>query len=48
MASPHALLYEFGSNGIRRVEYQETEHYRVTHAFLNRPEQTLRQLFGDA
>ena len=45
MAYPNAWIYEFGADGIQRVEYKETEHYRVTHAFLNRPEQTLRQLF---
>lgn len=47
MAYPNAWIYEFGANGIQRVEYKETEHYRVTHAFLNRPEQTLRQLLSD-
>jgi predicted ATPase len=47
MAYPNAWIYEFGPSGIRRVEYKETEHYRVTHAFLNRTEQTLRQLLGD-
>ena len=47
MAYPNAWIYEFGPSGIQRVEYKETEHYRVTHAFLNRPEQTLRQLLGD-
>lgn len=47
MAYPNAWIYEFGPDGIKRVEYRDTEHYRVTHAFLNRPEQTLRQLLGD-
>ena len=47
MAYPNAWIYEFGPNGIQRVEYKETEHYRVTHAFLSRPEQTLRQLLNE-
>jgi predicted ATPase len=47
MAYPNAWIYEFGPQGIQRVEYRETEHYRVTHAFLNRPEQMLRQLLGE-
>jgi predicted ATPase len=47
MAYPNATIYEFTADGIRQVEYRDTEHYRVTHAFLNRPEQTLRQLFSD-
>jgi hypothetical protein len=29
------------------VEYRDTEHYRVTHSFLSRPEQTLRLLFEE-
>lgn len=48
MAYPSAWIYEFGPSGIQRIEYRDTEHYRVTHAFLNRPEQTLRQLLGGA
>ncbi|HEX6963331.1 MAG TPA: AAA family ATPase [Lacipirellula sp.] len=47
MAYPNATIYEFTAQGIRRVEYRDTEHYRVTLAFLNRPEQTLRLLFED-
>jgi len=44
MAYPHAIIYEFSSSGIRQIEYRDTEHYRVTHAFLSRPEQTLKLL----
>ena len=47
MAYPNAWIYEFGSQGIQRVEYRDTEHYRVTQTFLNRPEQMLRQLLGE-
>lgn len=47
MAYSNAWIYEFGANGIQRVEYKVTEHYRVTQAFLNRPEQMLRQLLGE-
>lgn len=45
MAYPDALIYEFSSQGLRTVDYHDTEHYRVTNAFLNRPEQMLRHLF---
>jgi predicted ATPase len=48
MAYPNAYIYEFTSEGIRRLEYHDTEHYRVTHSFLSRPEQTLRLLFEDS
>jgi predicted ATPase len=47
MAYPNAWIYEFTGEGIRRIEYRDTEHYRVTHSFLNRPEQTLRLLFEE-
>lgn len=47
MAYPDAIIYEFSAAGIRRVEYRDTEHYRVTHAFLSRPEQTLKLLFAE-
>jgi predicted ATPase len=47
MAYPNALIYEFSSSGVRPVAYRDTEHYRVTHAFLNRPEQTMRLLLAD-
>jgi predicted ATPase len=47
MAYPNARIYEFSVAGVKQVEYRDTEHYRVTHAFLNRPEQTLRLLFDE-
>lgn len=47
MAYPDALIYEFSESGLQRVDYHDTEHYRITRAFLNRPEQLLRHLFHD-
>jgi predicted ATPase len=47
MAYPHATIYEFSDRGIHPVAYRDTEHYRVTNAFLSRPEQTMRLLFED-
>jgi len=44
MAYPDATIYELGEHGIRKVEYQETEHYALTKAFLNHPEAYLRHL----
>ena len=29
---------------MRRVEYKETEHYRITKTFLDNPDQYLRYL----
>ena len=47
MAYPDALIYEFSRSGLRTVDYHDTEHYRVTRAFLNRPEQMLKHLFEE-
>jgi predicted ATPase len=34
---PGAKIHEFGEDGIRAVEYTDTEHYTVTKAFLEPP-----------
>lgn len=47
MAYPGATIYEFTDEGIRKVNYEETEHYRVTKNFLLRTEQTLKELFSE-
>jgi predicted ATPase len=39
--------FKFNAEGIRPIAYLDTEHYRVTHACLSRPEQTMRLLFED-
>lgn len=41
MAYPDAYIYEFSGQGIERVQYFETEHYRVTHDFLVNPKRML-------
>lgn len=45
MAYPKALIYRLGSNGIERVAYEDTEHYRITRDFLNSPERFFKTLF---
>jgi len=47
MAYPEATIYEFSAAGIREVAYHDTEHYRVTRAFLLRTEQMLADLFEE-
>jgi predicted ATPase len=44
MAYPDALIYQIDGEGFHKVEYQQTEHYELTKAFLNRPESYLRHL----
>lgn len=48
MAFPNAEILEFSSDGIKRVAYQETEHFKITKRFLDNPEKMLHYLFkGD-
>ena len=43
---PGAEILQFGDGPLTRVEYQDTEHYVVTRAFLERPDKMLRELMG--
>jgi predicted ATPase len=45
MAYPKALIYRLAPNGIERVAYEDTEHYRITRDFLNAPEHYFKTLF---
>ena len=36
MAYPQAWIYWFSDDGIKRVTYEETEHFKVTQAFMNK------------
>lgn len=44
MAFPGAEILSLTEAGIQTVAYEETEHYRVTKAFLDNPEKMLRYL----
>jgi predicted ATPase len=46
MAYPDAYIYTFSPNGIERVEYKDTEHYRVTSDFLSDPQRMLNVLLA--
>jgi len=47
MTFPDSEIIEFTQNGISRVEYRETEHYRITKSFLDDPERMLRYLLQE-
>lgn len=47
MAYPGADIFQLDEKGICRVEYRETEHYRITRRFLESPERMLRYLFEE-
>jgi predicted ATPase len=47
MAFPGATIYQFTDASIQAVPYRETEHYKVTKAFLARTDQMLAELTGE-
>lgn len=44
---PNAEILEFSQNGIKSVNYQDTEHFQTTKYFLNNPEKMLHYLLND-
>ncbi|MFT3867324.1 MAG: AAA family ATPase [Nibricoccus sp.] len=47
MGFPDATIYEVGPNGMERVEYEQTDHFRVTRDFLNSRERILGHLLRE-
>ncbi len=48
MAYPGALIYHITESGIEAIDYEETEHYKITKTFLENPKRMLNELFrGD-
>ncbi|HYG77264.1 MAG TPA: AAA family ATPase [Planctomycetota bacterium] len=47
MAYPDALIYGCTPEGLKKVQYEDTEHFRVTRDFLANPNRMLRELFKD-
>jgi len=46
MAYPGAWLYQIATEGLARIEYQQTEHYIVAKRFLNDPKAQLDRLLS--
>jgi predicted ATPase len=46
LAYPGATIYEIDDRGISAVDYRDTDHYRLTLAFLEDPERFLGHLFA--
>jgi predicted ATPase len=44
---PNAVLLSLDGNPIQEIDYQETDHYRITKEFLLHPQLYLRHLFSD-
>ncbi len=47
MAFPNADILEFSKNGIKSVNYKDTDHYLITKRFLDNPEKMLHYLLND-
>ena len=47
MAMPNAQILELSDDGIRAVQYADTEHYRTMRDFLNNPEKVLHYLLRE-
>ena len=43
---PDADILSFDDGLIHRIDYEETESYKVTEMFINRREHVLNELFG--
>lgn len=44
MSYPNAQIYSFADHGIAPVDYEDTEHYRITKMFLDGPRRMLKHL----
>ena len=44
---PGACVYQFDEDGIRQVDYRDTEHFQLTRRFLNDPQRMLNLLLND-
>lgn len=47
MAYPNADIFEFSNQGIRKVSYRETEHYKITRQFIESPERMIKYLLDE-
>jgi predicted ATPase len=47
LSYPHAKIIQFDASGVSEVAYEDTEHFAVTHDFLNNYSRRLEQLFAD-
>lgn len=46
MAYPRATIFHFSEAGVSPIAYEQTEHYRVTRAFLDSPQRMMQHLLG--
>ena len=46
MAYPNAEILQFTEQGIQKVGYRDTEHYKITKQFIDTPERMISYLLG--
>ncbi len=46
MSYPDSIIYEL-RDGIKEVMYKDTEHYKITRNFLDKPEKMLKVLLSE-
>ena len=44
MTYPNADIFQFSENGMEKVDYRDTQHYKITKQFIDRPEQMIKYL----
>jgi predicted ATPase len=47
LAYPNAVIYQLDEEGMRKVKYEETEHYRLTKYFLDNHKEMTSALMGN-
>ena len=47
MTFPNAEILEFSENGMKSVNYQDTNHFQISRRFLDNPEKMLHYLLND-
>lgn len=47
MAYPDAEILQFTEDGIDKVSYRQTEHYKITKQFIDTPERMIKYLLND-
>ena len=47
MAYPNAEILQFTEQGIQKVGYKDTEHYKITKQFIDTPERMISYLLGE-
>lgn len=47
LAFPNASIYQVSDSGVDAIDYEDTESYQITKAFLKSPDRMFKQLFDE-